>query len=121
MLDIKQIRNHTDEVKAALSKRGDYDLAPLLALDAQQREIEKQRSELQARSNEVGKAVGQKIRNGADPKGDEVKALREEGNQVKHQIGECGFTARMGLPCILKEAICSAATWCRCCRHRSIS
>lgn len=88
MLDIKQIRNQTDEVKAALSKRGDYDLAPLLALDAQQRDIEKKRSELQARSNEVGKAVGQKIRNGADPKGDEVKALREEGNQVKQQIGE---------------------------------
>ncbi|MEO1634916.1 MAG: serine--tRNA ligase [Cyanobacteria bacterium J06631_9] len=88
MLDIKQIRNQTDEVKAALSKRGDYDLAPLLVLDSQQREIEKKRSELQARSNEVGKAVGQKIRNGADPKGDEVKALREEGNQVKHQIGE---------------------------------
>ncbi|MEL7141481.1 MAG: serine--tRNA ligase [Cyanobacteria bacterium J06573_11] len=88
MLDIKQIRNQTDEVKVALSKRGDYDLAPLLVLDSQQREIEKKRSELQARSNEVGKAVGQKIRNGADPKGDEVKALREEGNQVKHQIGE---------------------------------
>lgn len=88
MLDIKQIRNQTDEVKAALSKRGDYDLAPLLVLDSQQREIEKKRSELQARSNEVGKAVGQKIRNGADPKGDEIKALREEGNQVKHQIGE---------------------------------
>lgn len=88
MLDIKLIRNQTEQVKAALSKRGEYDLQRLLDLDEQQRGIEKQRSELQARSNEVGKAVGAKIRGGADPKGDEVAALREEGNQVKHQIGE---------------------------------
>ncbi|PZO23505.1 MAG: serine--tRNA ligase [Leptolyngbya foveolarum] len=88
MLDIKLIRNQTEQVKAALSKRGNYDLQPLLSLDEQQREIEQQRSELQARSNEVGKSVGQKIREGADPKGDEVAALREEGNRVKHQIGE---------------------------------
>ena len=87
MLDIKLIRSRPEQVKAALSKRGDYDLQPLLDLDEQQREIEKQRSDLQARSNEVGKSVGQKIRNGADPKGDEVAALREEGNKVKQQIG----------------------------------
>ncbi|MEO0706455.1 MAG: serine--tRNA ligase [Cyanobacteria bacterium J06649_5] len=88
MLDIKLIRNQTDQVQAALAKRGQYDLQPLLDLDAKIREIEQNRSQLQARSNEVGKAVGQKIQAGADPKGDEVKALREEGNQVKKQIGE---------------------------------
>jgi len=88
VLDIKQIRNKTADVQTALDLRGQYDLAPLLSLDAQQREIEKKRSELQASSNEVGKSVGQKIRNGADPKGDEVKALREEGNRLKHEIGE---------------------------------
>ncbi|MEL6470394.1 MAG: serine--tRNA ligase [Cyanobacteria bacterium J06623_4] len=88
MLDIKQIRNQTEQVQSALARRGEYDLSPLLQLDAEQREIEKTRSELQARSNEVGKSVGQKIRDGADPKSDEVKALREEGNKVKHEIGE---------------------------------
>ena len=88
MLDIKQIRNQTEQVKAALEKRGSYDLHSLLELDSQQRQLEKRRSDLQARSNEVGKSVGQKIRAGADPKGDEVKSLREEGNQVKHEIGE---------------------------------
>ncbi|MEO0456174.1 MAG: serine--tRNA ligase [Cyanobacteria bacterium P01_A01_bin.114] len=86
MLDLKQIRQNADQVMAALSKRGDYDLAPLLALDAQQREIESQRSQLQARSNEIGKAVGQKIKAGADPKGAEVQTLRGEGNQVKQQL-----------------------------------
>ena len=88
MLDIKQIRNRTEEVQAALSRRGEYDLTPLTELDSQQREIEKKRSDLQASSNEVGKSVGLKIRAGADPKGDEVKALREKGNQLKQEIGE---------------------------------
>lgn len=88
MLDIKLIRNQTAQVQAALAKKGSYDLQPLLALDAQQRGIEQTRSELQAQSNEVGKAVGQKIREGADPNGDEVKVLRDSGNEIKQQIGE---------------------------------
>ncbi|MEL6815942.1 MAG: serine--tRNA ligase [Cyanobacteria bacterium J06598_3] len=88
MLDIKLIRNQTAQVKAALEKRGAYDLQPLLDLDVQQREIEKKRSDLQAKSNEVGKSVGLKIRGGADPKGDEVKALRDEGNRIKKELGE---------------------------------
>jgi len=87
VLDIKLIRNQTAQVQAALGKRGLYDLQPLLDLDDKQREIEKKRSELQAQSNETGKAVGQKIREGADPNGEEVKALREEGNRVKQEIG----------------------------------
>ncbi|MEM8806494.1 MAG: serine--tRNA ligase [Cyanobacteria bacterium P01_G01_bin.38] len=88
MLDLKQIRQNSDHVMAALSKRGDYDLQALLELDAQQREIESQRSQLQARSNEIGKAVGQKIKAGADPKGNAIQALRDEGNQVKQQLSE---------------------------------
>ncbi|MGI8933483.1 MAG: serine--tRNA ligase, partial [Phormidesmis sp.] len=88
MLDIKLIRDQTSQVQASLERRGAYDLQPLLALDAQQREIEKTRSDLQARSNEVGKSVGQKIREGADPNGEQVKALRAEGNEIKQQIGE---------------------------------
>ena len=88
MLDIKLIRNQTEQVQSTLAKRGSYDLQPLLALDAQQRKIEKTRSDLQAKSNEVGKSVGQKIREGADPKGDEVKALRDEGNRVKQELSE---------------------------------
>ncbi len=88
MLDIKLIRNQTAQVQAALSKRGAYDLQPLLDLDAQQRAIEKTRSDLQARSNEVGKAVGQKIREGTDPEGEAVEALRAEGNRIKQEIGE---------------------------------
>ena len=88
MLDLKHIRQNFDQVQAALGRRGDYDLQRLRDLDQQQRAIEVERSQLQARSNEIGKAVGQKIRTGADPKGAEVAALREDGNQVKAQLGE---------------------------------
>ena len=83
MLDLKQIRQQFDATQAALGRRGAYDLQPLRQLDQQQRELEGQRSQLQARSNEIGKAVGQRIRTGADPNGPEVQALRDEGNQVK--------------------------------------
>ncbi|MEM9003810.1 MAG: serine--tRNA ligase [Cyanobacteria bacterium P01_F01_bin.86] len=88
MLDLKHIRQNFDQVQTTLGRRGDYDLQQLRDLDQQQRKIEGSRSQLQARSNEVGKAVGQKIREGADPKGAEVADLRAEGNQVKAQLGE---------------------------------
>ncbi|MEB3267733.1 MAG: serine--tRNA ligase [Leptolyngbya sp.] len=87
-MDLKQIRQQFDATQAALGRRGAYDLQPLRQLDQQQRELEGQRSQLQARSNEIGKAVGQRIRTGADPNGPEVQALRDEGNQVKAQLAE---------------------------------
>lgn len=86
MLDLKQIRENPQDVQAALGKRGGYDLSRLLDLDQQQRKLGTERSELQARSNEVGKKVGQAIKSGAAPDGPEVVALKEEGNQVKAQI-----------------------------------
>ncbi|MEM9980720.1 MAG: serine--tRNA ligase, partial [Cyanobacteria bacterium P01_D01_bin.2] len=91
MLDLKLIRQNPDQVAAALARRsGDYtqSLSELTRLDGEQRGLEGVRSQLQARSNEIGKAVGIKIKGGANPKGDEVKALREEGNQVKKDLAE---------------------------------
>lgn len=86
MLDLRQIRENPDQVQTALAKRGSYDLAPLLALDQQQRQIETVRSQLQARSNDIGKQVGQAIKAGAAPNGPEVAALKEEGNQIKAEL-----------------------------------
>ena len=88
MLDLKLIRENPEQVQADLNKRGDYDLSPLLELDRQQRELEGGRSLLQARSNEIGKAVGQKIKSGSDPNGPEVAALKIEGNEIKTQLQE---------------------------------
>lgn len=88
MIDLKQLRENPDEFKARLSRRGDYDLQSLLDLDQQQRDLETERSQLQARSNEIGKVIGQRIKGGADPKGAEIKALRDEGSELKHTLSE---------------------------------
>ncbi len=89
MLDIKLIRENPDAVRDRLRQRGEgYDLAPILDLEQQRRELEVQRTEIQTRSNEIGKTIGQRIKAGADPKGDEIAALRQEGNDLKQQLGE---------------------------------
>lgn len=89
MLDIKLIRENPDAVRDRLRQRGEgYDIAPILDLEHQRRELEVQRTELQTRSNEIGKTIGQNIQAGADPKGDEIAALRQEGNNLKQQISE---------------------------------
>lgn len=88
MIDLKQLRENPEQFQTRLQLRGNYDLAPLLELDRQQRQLEGQRSQLQARSNEIGKLVGQKMQTGAKPNDPEVQALREEGNQVKAQLSE---------------------------------
>lgn len=88
MLDIRQIRENLQTVEELLNRRGDYDLKPILELDEQQRQLETERSQLQARSNQIGKQVGEKIKSGSDPKGAEVQALKDEGNQIKTQLSE---------------------------------
>ncbi len=88
MLDLKLLRANPDDVQARLNHRGQYDIAPILELDRAVRDLEQRRNDLQARSNEIGKLVGQKMKQGADPQGAEVAALKEEGNQLKAQLAE---------------------------------
>lgn len=90
MLDLKQIRENSQVIQERLNLRGvvKYDLQPILLLDRQQRELEGKRSQLQARSNEIGKLVGQKIKAGIGADAPELQSLREEGNQIKIQLSE---------------------------------
>lgn len=88
MLDIKQIREKPQAVQERLNSRGDYDIQPILQLDRQQRELEAKRSLLQARSNEIGKLVGQKKKAGANDGDSEIQNLSAEGNAIKTQLGE---------------------------------
>lgn len=89
MIDLKQLRENPDQFLARLNLRNDYSepIQQILQLDQQQRELEIGRSQLQARSNEIGKLVGQKMKSGAkdDP---EVQALRDQGNAIKQQLSE---------------------------------
>jgi seryl-tRNA synthetase len=87
MLDLKQIRENPVEILSLLQRRStEYDLQPILELDEQQRQLQSVRTELQARSNEIGKLIGQKIRGGANPQGEEIKQLKEEGNELKNKL-----------------------------------
>ena len=90
MLDLKQIRDNLEIVQELLNRRSadEYDLKPIVELDKQQREIESNRTQLQARSNEIGKLIGQKIKGGSNPKGSEIQELKDEGNQIKTQLSE---------------------------------
>ncbi|NJO43251.1 MAG: serine--tRNA ligase [Cyanobacteria bacterium CRU_2_1] len=88
MIDLKQLRENPEHVQARLKTRGEFDLTPILELDRQQRELEVERSQLQARSNEIGKRVGQKMKSGAKPDDPEIQSLRDEGNDVKAKLSE---------------------------------
>ncbi|MCW6037763.1 serine--tRNA ligase [Spirulina subsalsa FACHB-351] len=89
MLDLKQIRENPTEVQNRLQRRSDvYDLTPILDLDTKQRELQTTRTQLQARSNEIGKLIGQKMKSGSDPKSEEILALKNEGNEIKAQLAD---------------------------------
>jgi seryl-tRNA synthetase len=89
VLDLKLIRENAEQVQAKLNLRSDrYDIQPILALDAQRRELEQARSQLQARSNEIGKLVGQQMKAGAKPDSAEIQALKQEGNELKAKLAD---------------------------------
>lgn len=90
MLDLKQIRENPQAVQELLNRRGagQYDLQPILQLNQRQRELETSRTQLQARSNEIGKLIGQKIKAGTSSDAPELQELREEGNQIKAKLSD---------------------------------
>jgi seryl-tRNA synthetase len=96
VLDLKLIRENPSLVQELLDRRtpGGYDLQKILELDARSRELETSRSQIQARSNEIGKLIGQKMQSKADPKSPEIQALRTEGNQLKEQLAAQGDTEK---------------------------
>ncbi len=87
MLDQRLVRDNPELMARELGRRGlDVNLSGLQLIAKQQRDLEEQRSALQAEGNRVGKEVGQMIKAGADPKGSEVAELRQKGNQIKQQV-----------------------------------
>ena len=96
MLDLKLIREKPQQVQELLDRRGvgNYNLQPILELDKRSRELETSRSQVQARSNEIGKLMGQKMQSGSKPDDAEIKQLRAEGNQLKDQLAGQGDTEK---------------------------
>ncbi|WP_299487781.1 serine--tRNA ligase [Acaryochloris sp. IP29b_bin.137] len=88
MIDLKQLRDHPGAFADRLSRRGEYDLQAILDLDQKQRELETQRSQLQARSNQIGKTIGERMKSGSNPQDPEIQELRQEGGTVKATLSE---------------------------------
>ena len=87
MLDQRLVRDNPEAITSALGRRGKaVDLTRLQLIAQQQRDLEETRSSLQADGNRIGKEVGKRIQSGADPKGDDVAALRREGNTIKQRV-----------------------------------
>ena len=62
------------------------DFQPLQIHCKQLRDLEESRSKLQAKGNQIGKEVGQKIKNGVPPQSAEIKLLRSQGNEIKQKV-----------------------------------
>jgi seryl-tRNA synthetase len=87
VLDQRLVRDNPDLIARELGRRGmDVDLTGLQLIAQQQRDLEEQRSSLQAEGNRIGKEVGLRIKGGADPKGEEVAELRQQGNAIKQKV-----------------------------------
>ena len=87
MIDQRLVRDNPEVIAQQLKRRGkSFDLTGLQLIARQQRAIEEERSTLQADGNRVGKEVGLKIKAGADPKGDDIAALRQQGNAIKQKV-----------------------------------
>jgi seryl-tRNA synthetase len=87
VIDQRLVRDNPEVIAQQLKRRGkSIDLTGLQLIARQQRGLEEERSTLQADGNRIGKEVGLKIKAGADPKGDEVAALRLQGNAIKRKV-----------------------------------
>lgn len=83
MHDIKFIRENPDAFKAALARRkGEYDVDAIIRLDAEKRGEQTKLQALQARRNEVAKAIGEAMRT------DKALAekLKAEAGEIKETI-----------------------------------
>ena len=87
MLDQRLLRDDPELIIGQLRRRGlEPDLAGLQRIAHQARDLEEERSRLQAEGNRIGKAVGERIRGGAKADGPELAELREEGTRIKQRV-----------------------------------
>jgi len=87
VLDQRLLRDNPELIAVQLARRGmQVDLTGVQLIARQERDLEQQRSELQAEGNRIGKQVGQLIQGGAAANGPEVRQLRDAGNRIKQQV-----------------------------------
>ncbi len=81
------MRENPEKIALELERRGiKVDMAPIQKIALEQRNLEEQRSLLQAEGNLIGKEVGNLIKSGSNPQSDEISRLRTKGNQIKQKV-----------------------------------
>ncbi len=89
MLDIKFIREHSDEVREGLrKKRSDIDLDRLLALDEKRRELIQKSEALKAEQNRADKEIAN------EKDSEKKKTMIENMRAVKDEVQHSGFETR---------------------------
>ena len=87
MIDQRLVRDNPVAIARQIGRRGHaVDLTKLQVILQQHRQLEEERSTLQAQGNRIGKEVGLKIKEGEDPGGTEIVSLRDEGNFIKKKV-----------------------------------
>ncbi len=87
MLDQRLVRDNPNQVALELNRRGTkVDLTSLQLIAHQQRDLEEERTGLQAEGNKIGKEVGKLIQSGEPPNSEAVSSLRQKGNQIKQKV-----------------------------------
>ena len=87
MIDQRLLRENPALIENGLKLRGmNLDLTPLQQNSQKLRNLEEERSNLQAQGNLIGKEVGKKIKGGLNPQADEISSLREQGNEIKKKV-----------------------------------
>ena len=87
VLDHRLIRENPTLIEEGLARRGMKLNFKTLQNDCKKlRDLEESRNKFQAEGNQIGKEVGNKIKNGINPQSEEIKALRLQGNLIKQKV-----------------------------------
>ena len=87
MLDQRLLRDNPELITQQLGRRGmALDLTKLQLIAKQERDLQEERSNLQAEGNRIGKEVGGLIQGGEAPNSPAVQGLRDQGNRIKQQV-----------------------------------
>ena len=82
MLDFKLVRENTEQVRAAIRRRGsELDLTEFLALDVKRRAAQQELETLRRKRNEVSEEIGL-LKKAGKPAEDKVAEMRAEGDAI---------------------------------------
>jgi seryl-tRNA synthetase len=82
MLDFKLVRENTEQVRAAMRRRGsELDLTEFLALDVKRRAAQQELETLRRKRNEVSEEIG-RLKKAGKPAEDKVAEMRAEGDAI---------------------------------------